>query len=466
MASFRFLDLPSELRNKIYSIVLCSFEPAPPSESLGKGLVRIQSGRIQEFTSGICPAVHSIQTDILCTSKQVHREAYDVMVKTNQFVHVRTVDISMSQLLVGSQVPIVTLDRAHAEQFQGYLMKIAMHAIPGGSVDDYEQGEEDLDFDDFDPDIHAPRVGLGPYFSFMILGRDWKPFCHMLSEADIYIDGFSTNVKILLTMNPWPEEIPNYKAPIVDLFTLKTQEALLKPFRSQLRGFTHVEMGKSVSPDFVQAVLKEVASSPWTDPRKVLQDLYEAKDLGARYYEENKITEASERWTTAISDVRRMRSSSSWPTLAQKGESHFVQQLAQLQFALLLSSAQNSLRVMNASPNNQATLMTVGDVVTYNLQEAVDLPDNFARDGSLWQPSDAQMAALYFAQAQCWRLMDEVDLAYEAGQLIEMAMDLTNGDAEIEAESARIAEWVFTVGEIMTEAVIAVELGDDDEMYI
>lgn len=442
---FRFLDLPGEIRNRIYELILCSFEPAPPSESLGKGLIQIQSGRIQEVSTGICPAVHSIETTILCTSKQVHREAYDVMVKTNQFMHVRTTDISMSELLVGSQVPIVTLDRAHAEQFQGYVLRIDLSAIPGGWVDEYDPEDVDMETEGFDPDIHGRPAGHGPHFSFMILGRDWDAFCHMLSEADIYVDSFSSNVKITLFLEPWFLSIPEYKAPITDLFTTKTQEAFLKPFRAQLRGFSQVEIGDRVSRELKEAVVEEVKKSPWPDPYKILEDLYEAKDLGAQFYQDGKVTEASEWWTTAVSDVRRMRCSESWKALALKGGPPFINQLAELQFTLLLNSAQNSLRVMKASPNNKEAVMTVGDVVTSNLQEASGLRDDFESDGSQWQPSNAQMARLHFTQAQCWRLMGEYDVLDDALNWISMAQDAIPGDAEIEREKLAIEAWAVRV---------------------
>jgi hypothetical protein len=448
---FRFLDLPGEIRNRVYEIILCSFEPAPPSESLGRGLIQIQSGRIQELVSGICPTVHSIDTAILRTSKQVHREAYDVMVKINQFIHIRTTDISMSQLLVGSQVPIVTLDRAHAEQFQGYVLRVNMSAVPGGWVDEYDPEDVDMETDDFDPEIYARPAGHGPHFSFMIIGRDWNTFCRMLAEADIYVEGFSINVKLVLALNPWSLILPSYKAPIADFFTARTQEALLRPFRSQLRGFTHVEINLPVPSPLANAIQQEVRESPWTDPGKILASLHEAQGRGTGFFEQGKVTEASEHWTTAVSDVRRMRSSSSWAALVEKGGSQFIKQLAALQFELLLSSAQNSLRVMKASPHNKKAVMTVGDVVTSNLQEASDLPDDFSLgevvSGGAWRPSDVQMAKLYFMQAQCWRLMGEIDVLEDALHLIEMANELVPNDAEIDEEKKEVMAWAERVDE-------------------
>jgi hypothetical protein len=453
---FRFLDLPGEIRNRVYEIILCSFEPAPPPESLQYGLIQFQSGRIQELVYDICPAIHSTETTILRTSKQVHREAYDVMVKVNQFIHMRTIDISMSKLLVGSQVPIVTLDRAHAEQFQGYVLRVNMSAVPGGLVDEYDPEDVDMETEDFDPEIYArPAAGHGPHFSFMILGRDWNPFCHMLAEADIYVEGFGINVKLVLALNPWSLILPSYKAPIADFFTTKTQQAILRPFRSQLRGFTHVEINLPVPPPLANAIRQEVRESLWIDPRKILASLHEAQDRGTGFFEQGKVMEASEHWTTAVSDVRRMRNSSSWANLVEKGGSQFIQQLTELHFQLLLYSAQSSLHLLKASLQEGKHVSKFGDIVDSNLQEAFILSEDLSLgevvSGGVWQPSDTQIAKLYFMQAQCWRLMDRYDMREEALHFIEMADELVLNDVEIGKEKRTMVDWVDDLNEMFRD---------------
>jgi hypothetical protein len=68
---FRFLDLPGELRNNVYEYMLCSFDDGTP-----------QAGVIK-------PVNHSVNTAILRTSSQVHRETYDIIV-SNQFVMIES----------------------------------------------------------------------------------------------------------------------------------------------------------------------------------------------------------------------------------------------------------------------------------------------------------------------------------------------------------------------------------------
>jgi hypothetical protein len=85
---FRFMDLPRELRDKIYRNLLCSFISPLDSDS------------------GLAIMNHSLNIDILCTSSKVYEEAHDVMIKTNQFVHVRSGGgLPISGLFTGHSIP-------------------------------------------------------------------------------------------------------------------------------------------------------------------------------------------------------------------------------------------------------------------------------------------------------------------------------------------------------------------------
>lgn len=93
---FRFLDLPSELRNEVYALVLCAFEPTPDRQP-------------QQFSR----AVHSINPAILRTNYQIHREAYDIMVRRNRFVLVRSEGgFPFRTILMHSCLPIVNSDKS------------------------------------------------------------------------------------------------------------------------------------------------------------------------------------------------------------------------------------------------------------------------------------------------------------------------------------------------------------------
>lgn len=113
--SFRFLDLPREIRDEIYRKLLCSFEPRPTT------LVAPLNPRADpSFVNEVTIAQHSIDTSILRTSKQVHCEGrYGVMIKTNRFVHVSTSSGPPIRLLLNHFcIPVVTGNKELVERFQ------------------------------------------------------------------------------------------------------------------------------------------------------------------------------------------------------------------------------------------------------------------------------------------------------------------------------------------------------------
>jgi hypothetical protein len=119
---FRFLDLPGEIRNKIYRELLCNFtcerEPTRFSNSILARLMRQEA----QPPNGVCQAEPDINISILLVNRQVYGEAYDIMVKTNQFIRIRGYNFNFADVLMRSQLPVVTMDREHAAQFQGYLL--------------------------------------------------------------------------------------------------------------------------------------------------------------------------------------------------------------------------------------------------------------------------------------------------------------------------------------------------------
>jgi hypothetical protein len=103
-APFRFMDLPGELRNKVYTLLLCSFEPAPARIRKLPDRLFSDDSRTSDFVS----ASQSNDPAILRVNSRVHREAYDVMVKTNRFLRISFPDgLYQLKMIAGSMVPIV-----------------------------------------------------------------------------------------------------------------------------------------------------------------------------------------------------------------------------------------------------------------------------------------------------------------------------------------------------------------------
>lgn len=93
MASFRFLDLPREIRDKIYGILLCTF-PRPES-----------------ITQGTMLSKKDFSPSILRANKQIYAESYDSMIKCNRFMLVSsTGGLHLANMLKGNCVPTLAFD--------------------------------------------------------------------------------------------------------------------------------------------------------------------------------------------------------------------------------------------------------------------------------------------------------------------------------------------------------------------
>ncbi|CAN9329941.1 unnamed protein product [Alternaria alternata] len=111
-SSFRFRDLPGEIRNKVYRIVLCSFRPPPTT---------IEPSSF--FTPEL--AKHDIETSILRTSKETYLEAYDVMVKSNRFVKITSSrGHSLRGPLKGRAIRMIAIDEEIVDKFKGYVLSV------------------------------------------------------------------------------------------------------------------------------------------------------------------------------------------------------------------------------------------------------------------------------------------------------------------------------------------------------
>lgn len=283
---FRLLHLPAEIRNRIYQHVLCSFEEAGLEL---EGLDRHMHTRgFPDRPNGITPVEHSITTALLRTCKQVHREAYDVMVKTNQFVHVEAHGIYLADLLCSSRLPLVTMDRQHVNQFEGYVLSVK---LTGPAF-----GEDD-------------GPGSVPHFNFMILGSHLDRFCRIIDEGDMYLapstSPFSEGVTIDIVVNPTPPSLPSFKAPTADYIT-RIQQPLLQPFRKHVHCMYKATVTGSVSAELADDIISAITSQRWATPDQALEHLTASKESGNKHFRERNFELAGKIWTEVCYDIDKI----------------------------------------------------------------------------------------------------------------------------------------------------------------
>jgi hypothetical protein len=416
---FRFLDLPREIRNKIYRVLLCSFAPVPTTMTIDK----LNVHKILE---------HSVETAILRTTIQIHREAYDVMIKTNRFVFVKSAGIPIRNLLNSFLIRPVMVDEPALSDFKGYTLAVSIFRKRDQTAADREG-----------------KVNLRPY-SFMLLGRDLDSFCEVLADGEVHMPGFSTGLAISITMAPMLQSTQQsqsrYKDSLTDFSSAeKTQQTLLRPFRTYLKGIKTIQVcGLVTDPVLAKTVAEEIAQDQWTNEQKVLDEITAAKDRGNKYFRKGNMKEACGAWQYAAEDVERVHGGSSWKGLVVQGGQPFAASFAALYFSLKLNIAHLFLggieKGFDRYPASICAFMA-GSVLTDANQT---LRKGYWMDDFEFRPTDAQMGKYFYRQAFCWRVSDETERMKMALIFINRALRLCPGDALILKEQQAILAWAGT----------------------
>jgi hypothetical protein len=171
---FRFMDLPPEIRDRIYHIILCTW---PPPKSTYD-----EERQLAVVPEELAYIHHKVDTGILLVNRQIYRDAVDILTKGNLFVRVVFRGVYVPWVMMAKQVPIVAQGASVVNAFKGYIMSHLIE-IPNSTF----------------PSQHM-----------MILGRDLDLFCQAL--AGCTITKFGADSKHCVTIhNPFASSTtPNY----------------------------------------------------------------------------------------------------------------------------------------------------------------------------------------------------------------------------------------------------------------
>lgn len=402
--TFRFLDLPIEVRNAIYHVILCDPPPAK--------LRRVEQADLLWLPEGMAMITHPSEMQILQTSRQVHAEARDVMLRGNQFIRIRARGVGqvIKGFLLARQIPIVRTTALSRDRFKGYVMTHSIELI-SGQPEDFPGPKHDTDAD------------------LVILHRDLDLFCEALAtRGTLMVRGFGNLSKHSLTIhNTFDSTLsPGFMGE-------KNQERLLQPYRRHLRGFSHFSVDGSVSASLAESVEKAVAEENLPEPEEVLAEFKRNKDLGNRFFRQKEFHKAAEAYTTGYIKVALIRNGNIWPQVAAKGGQGFLHAIAETYYQVCLNCAQNILVFLReTSESDQTKIQYYCGKADYHVKSAMAAGDNFTTD---WRPNLQQMAKLSFRAASIERVLGNMDAAKS---LIDIARQQAPSDPIIRREAEEI----------------------------
>ncbi|KAF2729579.1 hypothetical protein EJ04DRAFT_475356 [Polyplosphaeria fusca] len=411
---FRLLHLPSEIRDKIYRELLCSFELAPAD------FCKLHFLDLEHLE-------HTVNTAILRTSKHVHLEAWDVMVKTNRFVKiVAEQGVPLRVLLNALNIPIVTAVEEHVHAIGGCVL--SMHMSLKDQTEDIEEDELT------GRSIHAPC-------SVILLWRHLSDFTKSVWDGDAHLPGFSKNIIMSITVAPppLPKDLPPYKASLETFFSEKTQQTLLEPFRT-VKGLKNVHISGAVSPHIAEDVQAAMAQDEWIDGKVALEKAAADKQRGIEAFRRRDVSEASIIWMDTVEDIERLYRGSSWNPITEQADNNFVIQVAEMYLTLKLNIALVNINAMQGDPfaNPIQALMSESALKSARLS---CLPGYWKKNFN-YTPPDSLMAKLMYRSAMNWRELDEPDRQVDALVSIERALRLSPDDPAIIREREKISRWV------------------------
>ncbi|KAF2450370.1 hypothetical protein P171DRAFT_426764 [Karstenula rhodostoma CBS 690.94] len=415
--SFRFLDLPPELRDTIYESLLCEFKAAP---SHGVNDV------VEHKPCGYY--VRTIHPAILRVNKQIYYEAYDVMVKTNRFIHVKFFGgLPLNHMLETSTRRVICHHEPAVEAFKGYTMAVSV--VPEGLAW-------------FNPDDHhLVTTANKKAVHCMILGEDCAGLIRTL--GNVHMPNLGKTLDISIVVAPCLESNSSKQRQLLEPFFNEpgTQEKLLAPFRAKLRGVENIKI-TGVEPSLASAVKEDIAQDEWIDAQTVLSDLRAVKQSGNDYFKANELRAASQTWEEAVNDIERIHQSSSWKNLCVQGDTAFIDAVVELYFLMCLNITHVQLSGIE-KPIRGYPRTHHAHIYLSLAEQQIDRvmnsrQPNWWKQDYAWEPSDAQLAKLLFRQAMCRKadslLNGEPVGMIEAIRTLELARQMVPEDVAIKRE--------------------------------
>lgn len=405
-----FLDLPREIRDEIYSLLLHSSRLPNPAFTCSGGAV-IKYGGLK-----------GVHLAILCTNRQVANEARDVFYRINRFVRVSILldaaDASDLMTAFSSKylpVPMVLQSPSDVERFKGFIMEYTISRT-------------------------RCRTNLAGWIEGVMLHRDLHLLCLSLEQhVNLRFNAFGAVTSHSITLrNPFESTDRSYP-------TIDQQKTLLSPF-AKLRGFQYVSVYGAVDPSLAAHFMTQGRAKPYVDAEAILQDLRHQEQLGHDYLRQNQLDKAHETWAGACKTIEclGMPSGAFYPFLTLPG-SPWMDQLQELFCELNQKLWATVIRIMEVNLNDHDLVYDLSDLAIRGLSHAL-WRGAFSR--ATWKPSSEQKADMLRQKARVYRLTQNFRKALKE---IKQAGAFCPHDPDVREERFTVEcqmNWVdFTIGQ-------------------
>ncbi|KAF7885377.1 uncharacterized protein EAF01_011442 [Botrytis porri] len=297
LTPFLFLNLPVNIRQYIYKMLLCTFENPPENlKDNGCTLVPIRITKLQ----------HDIYPQILRTCRKINHEATVIMRETNLFVMVTGV-IRLDEPRKGFFSKYIPMIRIETEQQEKDFQKacVMTHEIYGSTK--------------------SPGILTDELYKFILLHGHLPLLCAALVVSVIetlpYCDKMLA-VHIIIILETY-EDI----SMLLSLFE-KRQEKLIAPYRSEFKGFSGFQLKGNIADGSKDVVLLEIAQAPQLiNPEGPIHGLQSMEAIGNEFFALGDVENANQIWCPALMTIRRILTLIQRRLLHETHDPEFIHQL-------------------------------------------------------------------------------------------------------------------------------------------
>ncbi|KAI9054432.1 hypothetical protein LZ554_001594 [Drepanopeziza brunnea f. sp. 'monogermtubi'] len=386
--SFRFLDLPEEIRNNIYGHILTVKPPRRGSETL--------------------PLNSQLSTQILRTCHFIGAEAVYVLRRTNLFVKFSSnlPSVLYSVFQIRGNIQLWRLKPKHAENFRA-------------SVVSYE--------------ITIPQAPHDRSMVFVLLHRDLGPFCSHFAEANQMF--LQHKVTVRDSCGSPGQEL---------LLSERLQEQLVAPFRATFRNSNFEFEG--VTQRLKLAAEQDITRPLPVDPESVFRHVRHLSAEGASFFIRtgspncrHMLKRGNEYWDEALRTIQLVMEDEAYHSFREAGGAELLDRLTELSFRLNLNKAEEYRQCMRRNEGDQEALDGFESRVSQAVGDAMALIRNYP--DRTWQPSIEQLGTLAYSRAVACRLRGDPPMLSQAEASIREALMLLPNDESVWFERGQIALW-------------------------